>query len=87
MPGTFGPPDSTLQPAPQEQVPPELRPRPGDLVKLKAEAGVFYDPQTRFIVSGRQSARLTEPVGRLTAEKIAGGGLIAADPSSERPAA
>lgn len=83
----FSYPDLALQAGAQPQVPPELRPRPGDLVTLADPDGSFYDPQTRFMVSRGQSARLTAPVGQLTAEKIAGGGIVHAEPPHERPAA
>jgi hypothetical protein len=57
-------------------------PQIGDFVKLRADGGGFFDPQTGFNVGPGQPARLVEPIGKLTRAKITGGGLVkAAAPS------
>jgi hypothetical protein len=48
----------------------------GDYVELRNKEGSFYDPETELSVSRDDVVPLTEPIGRLTQERLSGGGLL-----------
>ena len=54
-------------------------------VKLK-NGGLFFDPETQLDLSGSKIAPLEEPVGSLTRQWIAGGGIVYVDsPATPEP--
>ena len=55
-------------------------------VELADKDGSFYDPQTGFTIPRGKRVRLTNPIGRLTATKIAGQGIVESKENAGEPA-
>lgn len=57
-----------------------------DYVKLANDQGSFFDPETKLSISRDDVEELTEPIGKLTRERLKWGGLVRCPPPTVGPA-